>query len=157
MKKFYSLFAFVASILFCVPLFAVGTETTSTGLDITYISNGVYVERFRNYSLGTSNAYIYNKYGSSTPSTAGSFNVIEYRKKGLRIDITGLLDAGTTTLGIFHADGTTTTWSTCTEIVYSGTQSASFPISEDPQFQRMGIKRSGTSTATVTLTEIYLK
>ena len=156
MKIFCSLTAFLISLfLYISPLFAVGTQTIN-GLAVVNIDKGIRVTRFNGYTLGTSNAYVYNDSGSSTPSTAGALDIITYRIKGVRINITNLLDAGTTTLGIFHADGTTTTWNAAAEATYSGTQSASFPITENAQFQRIGIKRSGDFAGSVTVTEIYL-
>lgn len=158
MKKFYSVPAFLVSLFLCVQsqVFALGTETTSTGLAITCIENGIRVDRFLAYSLGTSNAYVYNDSGSATPSTAGSLGVLSYRVKNLDIDITGLKEAGTTTIGIFTANGTTSIWFTDVEIEYSGTSSSSFPIVENSQFMRIGAKRSGANSATLTVKETYL-
>lgn len=151
------LFSFLNSLFAgATPVVGVGTGTTVTGLDYVYVGKGgVRIVRFDAYLLGSSSSYVYNDSGSSTPSDAGAYNVLNYRFKSVRIDITGLSAAGTTTLSIQHADGTTTTWSEAAVITYTGTASASFPISEDPEFQRLGVKYSN-GTATIRLTETYL-
>ena len=143
------LFAFVNN------LFAAGTATVN-GMAVTIIKDGVSIVPFNGYNLGTSNVYVYNDSGSST-AAAGQFQILPYRVKNIEIDITNLLDAGTTTIGIFTANGTNSTWFASAEPTYSGTQSASFPILENSEFMRIGAKRSGDNAGSLTVKLLYLE
>lgn len=149
-------FVFLGLFSFSNNLFADGTQTVN-GMAVTTVKDGVSIVQFNGYSLGTSNAYVYNDSGSST-ALAGQYYILPYRVKNLEVDITNLRDAGTTTIGIFTASGgTNTTWFTDAEIAYSGTQSTSFPISENSEFMRVGAKRSGTGAGSLTVKLLYLE
>ena len=149
-------FAFLGLFSFSNNLLAAGTATVN-GMPVTIIEGGVSIVPFNGYNLGTSNAYVYNDTGSST-ALAGQYYVLPYRVKNIEINITNLKDAGTTTIGIFTASGgTNTTWFTDTEITYSGTQSASFPIIENSEFMRIGAKRSGDDAGSLTVKLLYIE
>mgnify|MGYP001565585870 FL=1 len=116
-------------------------------------------DRFDLYNTGTSNAYVYNSSGG-TLTANGSVPVHEFQYKTIIVDITGITtDAGTTTIGIFYAIGSTTPWVVGTESVISGTSSFKYaiPLDDRPEFIRIGAKRSGTSTASLTVKELYLR
>lgn len=152
-------FAFACLFCLCSNLYALGTGTTN-GMSYTLIETdgviGIQINQFDSYTLGTANTYVYNDSGSTT-NTAGSYKTLPFEFKSLCLDITSLNDAGTTTVGIFAANGTTDIWSTYSETTYSGTQSTIITLSIYPEYMRAGIKRSGTSSASVTLKELYLR
>mgnify|MGYP001601443957 CR=1 FL=1 len=156
-KLLLLLFVFLGLFTFSNNLFAAGTATVN-GMAVTIIpdGSGVSIVPFNGYNLGTSNAYVYNDTGSST-ALAGQYYVLPYRVKNIEINITNLKDAGTTTIGIFTANGTNSTWFASAEPTYSGTQSASFPILENSEFMRIGAKRSGDNAGSLTVKLLYLE
>ena len=168
--------------LFCVILFltslvnlsfadSVVVSSDPLANDVTYIIPdehdnvyGYFVNRFDSYNVGTSNAYVYND-GGGTSSTAGAIKIRGMTDKVVQIDITNMGDAGTNTIGFFMANGTTTPtlWSLIYEAVYngtvtsSGTTTGSIVLSEPHDYDRIGVKRSGTSSADFTVKETYTR
>jgi len=140
------------------------TSSDPINNDIAYVnpdehdnSYGYFIKRFDSYSVGTGNAYIYND-GAGTSSIAGTIKIRGMLNRAIQVDITNMSDAGTNTVGVFLANGTTTTgilWATDTETVYSGTQTGSINVSKPFDFIRVGVKRSGTSSADFTVRESY--
>lgn len=133
--------------------------------DISYIlpdehdnTYGYFVKRYDAYAVGTSNAYVYNDSGG-TSSTAGAIKIRGMTNKSIHFESTNIQDAGTITVGLFMANGTTTptSWVTISETVYSGTQTGSIACTQTHDYDRIGIKRSGTSTADVTVKETYTR
>ena len=133
--------------------------------DITYIlpdehdnTYGYFVKRFDSYAVGTGNAYVYND-GGGMSSTAGAVKIRGMTNKSIHVETTSMGDAGTITVGLFMANGTTTptSWVTISETVYSGTQTGSIAASQMRDYDRIGIKRSGTSTADITVKETYTR
>lgn len=139
--------------------------------DITYIlpdehdnTYGYFVNRFNAYAVGTGNTYIYND-GAGSSSSAGAIKIRGMTNRVVQIEITNMQDAGTNTIGFFMANGTTTPtlWALIYEAVYngtvtsSGTTTGSIVLSEPHDYDRIGIKRSGTSTADVTVKETYTR
>lgn len=133
--------------------------------DITYIlpdehdnSYGYFVKRFDAYAVGTGNVYIYND-GAGSSGTAGTIKIRGMANKSIHFESTNMQDAGTITVGLFMANGTTTptSWVTISETVYSGTQTGSIACAQTHDYDRIGIKRSGTSTADITVKETYTR
>lgn len=123
---------------------------------------GYFVKRFDSYSVGTGNAYVYNDSGG-TSSTAGAIKIRGMTNKVVLIQITNMSDSGTNTVGFFMGNGTTTPtlWTLISESVFngtitsSGTQSGSVVLTQMYDYDRIGVKRSGTSAAEFTVYESY--
>lgn len=133
--------------------------------DITYLlpdehdnTYGYFVKRFDAYAVGTGNAYIYND-GAGSSNTAGAIKIRGMTNKSIHFESTNMQDAGTITVGLFMANGTTTptSWVTISETVYNGTQTGSIACTQTHDYDRIGIKRSGTSTADITVKETYTR
>ena len=123
---------------------------------------GYFIKRFNSYTVGTGNAYVYND-GGGTSSTAGAIKIRGMTNKVVLIEITNMSDAGTNTIGFFMANGITTPtlWTLISESVFngtltsSGTQSGSVSLAQMHDYDRIGIRRSGTSGADFTVYESY--
>lgn len=160
---------FLVLLFFSNRLMADGTATVNgvpitTTEDETSSSRILYAVRFDSYTLGTSNAYIYNNAGG-TSSSAGCLKVRGMTGKTVQLEITNMKEPGTNTIGIFMANGTTTPtlWALIYEAVYngtitaSGTQTGSIPITEMHDYCRLGIKREGNNSADFTIKETYTR
>lgn len=143
----------------------ISISSDSINNDITYIlpdehdnAYGYYIKRFNAYSVGTGNAYVYNDSGG-TSTSAGTIKIRGMTSKSIHVETTNMQDAGTITVGLFMANGTTTptSWVTISETVYSGTQTGSIAATQSHDYARIGIKRSGTSTADITVKETYTR
>lgn len=119
-------------------------------------SYGYYVKRFDSYTLGTSNSYVFND-GGGTATTEGWIKTRGMTSRSLCFDITGIGDAVTITVGIFGGNGTPTPTiaMTYSETVYSGTSSADIVNGSKADWNRIGVKRSGTSSGSLTIYESY--
>ena len=160
-NKIFSLciIVFLGLFSFLNNCFAVGTETTDTGLDVTYIQrnglDGVVVQRWDAYPLGTSGTYVYNKYGSTT-SNAGSIMVEGFDFKYASINITNTA-ADTITIRPEYRIGTTSFWINGSTTTFVGTQTGRL-VEENPTTDiRWGAIKNGTNTADVTFFEVYVR
>ncbi len=171
MKHICCIILFLTSITSLSSAASVAVSSDPINDDITYInpdehdnSHGYFVTRFNSYTVGTSNAYIYNDGGGSS-SSAGAVKIRGMTNKVVQIEITNMLDAGTNTIGFFMANGTTTPtlWALVYEAIYNGTVTSSgtttgtIPLSEACDYDRIGIKRRGTSSADFTVKESYTR
>lgn len=125
---------------------------------------GYFIKRFDSYAVGTGNAYVYNN-GGGTSSTAGAIKIRGMTNKVVQINITNMSDAGTNTIGFFMANGTTTPtlWSLVSESIFTGTVTSAgtvagiVSLSQMGDYDRIGIRRSGTSSADFTIKESYTR
>lgn len=131
--------------------------------DITYVpadesgkGKGIVVVRLSSYTVGTSGVYLYND-GGGTSTSAGAIKTRGKVNRNIQINITNMKEAGTNTVSIEVANGTTTPtlWATVVEINYIGTSTAGFPMSEGHDYTRIGVKRSGDNSADFTIKESY--
>lgn len=160
-SKLFSLclIAFLGLFSFLNSCFAVGTETTDTGLKLTYIERqglkGVIVQRWDAYPLGTSGTYIYNDSGSST-SNAGSIRVEGYEFKYAGINITNT-PADTVTIRPEYRVGTTSFWINGSATTFVGTQTGRLVETNPASDMRWGAIKNGTNTAALTFFEVYAR
>ena len=125
---------------------------------------GYFVNRLRGYTVGTDGVYIFNDSGG-TGTAAGAVRTRGMTNRTFQVDITNMKEPGTNTVGIFGANGTITPtmWATLAEINYngtvttSGTQSSGIAISEPHDWLRIGVKRSGDTSADFTVKESYTR
>lgn len=141
-------------------VYALPDADLASGLTIqTGIKNDIpfkRVTRFDNYDIGTSGVIVFNNYGSTT-AEAGVVDVAGWSKRNIVIEITNMQDAGTTSLHYYASIGTTTMSVPVMTINYSGTQTDSIPLSEDAEYYKFGISRTGDFGAKVTVKELYTK
>lgn len=166
--KYKVILCFFVLFLSCLNLIQaaqIADPNDSISNDITYILPdehdnvyGYYVKRFDSYVIGTSNTYVYND-GAGSSSTAGAIKIRGMTNKSIHFESKNIQDAGTITVGLFMANGTITptSWVTISETVYSGTQTGSIACPQTHDYDRIGIKRSGTSTADITIKETYTR
>ena len=128
-------------------------------LDNTF---GYFVNRLNAYTVGTSGTYVFND-GGGTGTAAGAVRIRGMTNRTFQIDITNMKEPGTNTVIICGANGTVTptVWATLAEINYNGTvttsgsQSSGIAISEPHDWVRIGVKRSGDTSADFTIKESY--
>mgnify|MGYP001584493840 FL=1 len=157
-NKLFSLCLIVALGLFSFvnSIFAVGTETSDSGLKLTYIPDGVRIVRWDRYAVGTGGAYVYNDSGSTT-ATAGEYDVTGYDLKSISIQVTNT-DGGTVTIRPEYKIGSDTSfWVNQTVTNYSGTATGILVITDPIYKIRWGVIKTGTTTGQVTFCEEYKK
>ena len=162
----YCLFLLLPSLLYAD---SVADPSDPINNDITYIlpnehdnAYGYHIRRLISYTVGTGNTNIYND-GAGSSSSAGAIKIRGMTNKTVQIDITNMNDGGTNTISFYMANGTTTPtlWSFVSESVFYGTTTSAgsttsfVSLSQMGDYIRVGIKRSGTSSADFTVKESY--
>lgn len=151
------LIAFLGLFSFLNSCFAVGTETSDTGLKLTYIDRngltGKVVQRWDAYTLGTTGTYVYNDSGSTT-SNAGSIMVEGYEFKYASVNITNT-DDGTVTIRPEYRIGTTSFWVNGSVTTFGGTKTGRLVETDPTTDIRWGAIKSGTTSCKLTFFEVY--
>mgnify|MGYP001616162386 FL=1 len=139
---------------FANSLLATGTDTSDSGLKLTYIQDGVRIVRWDRYAVGTGGTYVYNDSGSTT-ATAGEYDVTGYDLKSISIQVTNT-DGGTVTIRPEYKIGSDTSfWVNQTVTNYSGTATGILVITDPIYKIRWGVIKTGTTTGQVTFCEEY--
>ena len=155
---FLCLIATLVSFSFLNNCFADGTQTVRGVKIITQDEDGIKsfrAERFSSYALGTSGTYIYNDAGG-TSTTDGSLRVFGYELKYASINITNTA-ADTVTVRPETQIGTTSFWINGSTTTFVGTQSGNLEFTKAATNIRWGFIKNGTTTATVTFVEEYVR
>lgn len=133
-----------------------GYSFASVDSEVTIRSytQGMEVEFFSNYALGTSGTYIYNEAGG-TATTSGRVNIRDYRDvRGIGVNITNT-DSGVVTLRVLGCIGTTSINYLIEQRAFTGTSTGTITVSSIYSDVQIGLIKDGTTTGEVTVAGIF--
>ena len=114
---------------------------------------GVVVDRFNSYNLEPASGYVYDDTGGSG-TLSGSVAIRGFDTNEISIIINSIVD-GTVTIRIQEQVGSTTFWSNVADIELGSATSYSLSLDESPWNVRIGLNKTATGIASVSIIESY--